>query len=93
MNVYKLSANAANARCILSPFPQYDEYHWQVPVRLVRSTSYTHPGTTDAHPLATAYAGAKRRIAALEEQIQNFEQAGEKCKSYEWYSLHVSYRT
>jgi hypothetical protein len=44
---------------------------------------HTHPGTTDAHPLATAYAGAKWHIAALEEQIQNFQQAGEKRKSYE----------
>jgi hypothetical protein len=42
-----------------------------------------HPhGDLDEHPLVNAYAGAKRRIAALEQQIQNLQEAGVKRKSY-----------
>jgi hypothetical protein len=36
----------------------------------------------DEHPMATAYAGARRRIAALEEQLQNIQDTGKKRKTY-----------
>jgi hypothetical protein len=41
-----------------------------------------NPSHPDDDNLRTTYAGAKRRIAALEEQLQNMKDAGSKCKSY-----------
>jgi hypothetical protein len=36
----------------------------------------------DEHPIVAIYAGAKRRIAALEQQLQNLQEAGTRQKSY-----------
>lgn len=43
----------------------------------------------DEHPVVSAYAGAKRRIAALEQQLQNLQEAGVKRKSYAYVLLHL----
>jgi hypothetical protein len=37
----------------------------------------------DEHPMATAYAGARRRIAALEEQLQNIQHQENPRFSYQ----------
>lgn len=36
----------------------------------------------DTEELRATYAGAKRRIAALELQLQNYQEAGNKRKKY-----------
>lgn len=43
------------------------------------------PSGTDGEDLQATYAGAKRRIAALELQIQNFVESGSKRK---WCVFH-----
>jgi hypothetical protein len=62
-----------------------DKYHWQVPYTSFNLLRAQY--CLDEHPLATAYAGAKWRISALEQQIENIQQAGEKRKSYKPYSF------
>lgn len=42
----------------------------------------TNPAEETSTTLQATYAGAKRRIAALEQQVQNLQEAGSKRKSY-----------
>jgi hypothetical protein len=48
--------------------------------------SSTHPGQPDNEDILATYAGAKRRIAALEQQLESLQDTSAKRKSYD---LHV----
>ena len=55
--------------------PLDDKCYWQVLCIISSLRSHNIAHQLDEHPLVTAYAGAKQRIAALEQQIQNLQDA------------------